>query len=45
MEKVFQEGVIEANTLSIPVISSKILPKRIPIKNIFYVSKYDKKLY
>ena len=35
----FPRGVVEANTLSIPVISSKDAAERIPFKNIFYESK------
>ncbi len=35
----FPRGIIEANTLSIPVISSKEAAEKIPIKNICYVNK------
>lgn len=37
----FPRGVIEATTLSIPVIASKDTAKRIHIKDILYVSKKD----
>ena len=35
----FPRGVIEANTLNIPVISSKDTAERIPLKNLVYISK------